>query len=152
MAVASDWLDEMVLWLEGFPWLLFCTFTFRPGFSEAEARWRLLLWIDQLREALGTPDFEWFGVPEQGRTGMSFHYHVLIAGLREFHAPEREEWMRRWYKLGGDARIDGYKAGCGGVRYILKTVGPRNTDRIEFHLVSTTQLQSEFGGNGERTS
>ena len=53
--------------------------------------------------------------------------------------------MRRWRKLSGDARIDVYKPGVGGVRYILKNVGPDDLDKIEFHLVSRTRLQSQFG-------
>lgn len=139
----QEWRDEMASWWEGFPWKWFCSLTFRPGLTEAQARWRLRKWAGELRDALGNEDFEWIGIPEAGRTGLDFHFHVLIGGLNDWHAPERLEWMRRWYKLAGDARIDIYRPGVGGVRYILKNVGPDDMDKIEFHLVSGTR--SEFG-------
>lgn len=141
----EEWRDGMVVWLEEFPWLWFCSLTFRPGLSPAQARWRLRLWVSELREALGTKDFEWLGVPEFGRTGADFHFHLLVGGLRDWQAAEREEWMRRWFKLAGEGQIDIYRPGIGGVDYILKSVGPNDTDEIEFHLVSRTRLQSRFG-------
>jgi hypothetical protein len=142
----QEWLDEFVRWLEGFPWLWFCSLTFRPGLSPAAARWRLRKWMDALREALGTRDFQWVAVPERGRTGLDFHYHVLVGGLRDWQAGERVEWMRRWYKFCGDARIDVYNPDAGGVRYILKFVGPEDMDSLEIHLKSGCQLQTAFGG------
>ena len=141
----GQWLDEMVDWLESFAWKWFCSLTFRPGLSEAQARWRLQRWIEELCEELGTSDFQWIGIPELGRTGADLHFHLLIAGLCEWHAPERLAWMRRWWKFAGDARIDVYKPGVGGVRYVLKNVGPDDMDKIEFHLASRTRLESEFG-------
>jgi hypothetical protein len=141
----NAWMDEMVNWLQGFAWLWFCTLTFRPGLSPAAARWRVRKWADALRDALGTQDFGWVGVPEHGRTGLDFHYHVLVSGLRERHAPQRLEWMRRWNKIGGDARIDTFRHDVGGVRYILKHVGPEDMDNFELHLNSRTQLQTTFG-------
>lgn len=141
----GQWRDEMESWLDEFPWLWFCTLTFRPGLSESHSRWRLRKWADELRAALGTEDFEWIGIPETGRTGLDFHFHVLVGGLNDWHAPERQEFMRRWWKLAGDARIDVYKPGVGGVRYVLKNVGPDDMDKIEFHLVPRTRFQSHFG-------
>ena len=135
----DTWREEFTHWLEGFPWKWFCALTFRPGFSEAQARWRLRRWCDELRKALGTRDFEWIAVPERGRTRNDFHFHVLVAGLRRWHAKERLEWMRRWWKLAGDGRIDVYKPGIGGVPYVLKGLAPTDTDTIEIHLVSSTQ-------------
>ena len=98
-----------------------------------------------MRDALGTPDFQWIAVPELGRTGLDFHFHVLVAGLRKWHAPERMEWMGRWYKLAGDAHTDVYQAGGRGVSYILKSIGPNDMDAIEFELHSRTQMQTELG-------
>jgi hypothetical protein len=140
----EEWLDEFVAWLEGFPWCWFCSLTFCPGLSPAQARWRLRKWADALRDALGTSDFQWIAVPEHGRTGMDFHYHVLIAGLRECHAPQRVEWMRRSGKIGGDALIDTYKSDARGVRYILKHVNPNDMDNLELHLNARTQLQTNL--------
>jgi len=141
----EQWLDEFVEWLEAFPWCWFCSLTFRPGLSAAQARWRLRKWTDALRDELGTPNFEWIAVPEHGHTGLDFHYHALIAGLREYHATQRLEWMRRWHKIGGDARIDTFKPDVGGVRYLLKNVGPQDTDALELHLNARTQLQTTWG-------
>jgi hypothetical protein len=138
----GEWLEELANWLEGFEWQWFCTLTFRPGLSPAQARWRLLRWADELRDALGTSDFQWFGVPEHGSTGLNFHYHVLIAGLNPgCGAAERLCWMKRWWKLAGDARIEDFKADSGAARYILKGVRPEHFDKIEIHLVSRTRVQ-----------
>jgi hypothetical protein len=136
----GEWLDEMTEWLEIFPWQWFATLTSRPGLSQAQVRRRLLWWAEELGDALGTEKFEWLGVPEKGSTGMDFHYHVLVAGLdAEVGAAERLSWMRRWFKLAGDARIEDFKADSGGVRYILKHVKPQDVDDMEFHVVSQTQ-------------
>jgi hypothetical protein len=139
----GQWRDEMVDWWEGFAWLWFCTLTFRPGLTESQARWRLRKWAGELRDALGNENFEWVAVPETGKTGEDFH--VLVGGLNDWHTDERLNWMRRWNKLAGDALITVYKPGIGGVRYVLKDIGPNDMDKIEFHLVSRTRLQSEFG-------
>lgn len=141
----QEWRDEMASWWEGFPWKWFCSLTFRPGLSESQARWRLRRWTDELRDALGNENFEWIGIPETGRTGTDFHFHVLVGGLNDWHANERLEWMRRWHKLSGEARIDIYDPNLFGIRYILKYLEPNDTDSIEFHLASRTRPQSEFG-------
>jgi hypothetical protein len=142
---AQEWRDEMASWLEGFPWKWFGSLTFRPGFSESQARWRLRRWAGELRTALGTKNFEWVAIPEVGKTGEDFHFHVLIGGLCNWHAGERLDFMRRWRAVAGDARIEVYDPNLRGVRYILKYVEPNDTDKIEFHLVSRTRLQAEFG-------
>jgi hypothetical protein len=142
---AQGWRDEMTGWLEGFPWKWFCSLTFRPGLTESQSRWRLRKWACELRDALGDKHFEWIGIPETGKTGEDFHFHVLIGGLNDWHADERLEWMRHWHKLSGDARIDVYDPSLFGIRYILKYLDPNDTDSIEFHLVPRTQLQSQFG-------
>jgi hypothetical protein len=139
----GQWLEELANWLEQFPWQWFCTLTFRQGPSPARARWRLLRWADELRNALGTPGFQWVGVPEDGSTGLHFHFHVLIAGLNPgCGAAERLCWMRRWYKLAGDARIEDFEPNCGGVRYVLKHVVPDDMDAIEFHLATPVEMKS----------
>jgi hypothetical protein len=109
-------------------------------------RWRLLRWSEALQEDLGTKDFQWIGVPESGTSGFNFHFHVLIAGLRQgCGATERLEFMRRWYKLAGDAQIEDFRAGSGGVRYVLKSVGPNNVDKIEFHLAAPAPMEAKSG-------
>ena len=113
--------------------------------TEAQARWRLLRWADELRDALGTPEFEWIAIPESGSTKLNFHYHALIAGLREScGAAERLDYMQRWHKRAGDAHIVDYKPGIGGVRYILKSVGPEHTDKLELHLQSHIAKQTNL--------
>lgn len=133
----GEWLDALVDWLEGFAWQWFCTLTFRPGLSPAQARWRLRRWADELRNALGTTSFQWLGVPEDGSTGLNFHYHLLIAGLNPgCGAAERLCWMKKWHTLAGDARIEDFAANSGGVRYVLKHVVPGDLDAIEIHLAA----------------
>jgi hypothetical protein len=142
----GEWLEDLTDWLEAYPWLWFCTLTSRPGLSAAQMRWRLLRWSEALQEDLGTKDFQWIGVPESGTSGFNFHFHVLIAGLRQgCGATERLEFMRRWYKLAGDAQIEDFRAGSGGVRYVLKSVGPNNVDKIEFHLAAPAPTEAKSG-------
>jgi hypothetical protein len=141
----EEWRDEMANWWDEFPWLWFCILTFRPGLTESQSRWRLHKWAGELCAALGNKNFEWVAVPETGRTGLDFHFHVLVGGLNDWHADERLNWMRHWNKLAGDALITVFKPGIGGVRYVLKHIGPGDMDKIEFHLVSRTRLQSQFG-------
>jgi len=141
----TEWKDDFVAWLEEFPWQWFCSLTFRPGLNEAQARWRLLRWADELRDALGTTGFEWIAIPESGSTKLNFHYHALVAGLREScGAAERLDYMRRWQKRAGDAHIVDYKPGIGGVRYVLKSVRPGDTDKLELHLRSHIAAQTGF--------
>jgi hypothetical protein len=124
----TQWKDDFIAWLEEFPWQWFCSLTFRPGLSEAQARWRLLRWADELRDALGTREFEWIAIPESGSAKLNFHYHALIAGLREScGAVERLHYMRRWHRRAGDAHIVDYKPDIGGVRYVMKSIGPEDT-------------------------
>jgi hypothetical protein len=132
----DQWLDEFSNWLETFPWQWFCTLTFWPGFSKHQARWRLHKWIDELRNTLGTDNFEWLGVLELGKTQQNLHYHVLVAALRHWHASERLDFMRRWNRFAGDARIEIYEPNRGCVRYILKSIGPDDMDNIEIGLRS----------------
>jgi hypothetical protein len=141
----EQWREELSDWLAGFPWMWFCTLTFRPGLSPAQARWRLRTWMDALQSDLGTSEFQWLAVPEHGRTGLAFHFHALVAGLRDRRARQRVEWMRRWFKIGGDARIDAYNAAAGGIRYILKGVGPNHLDNLEIHLNAPLRSATFFG-------
>ena len=134
----EQWRDEYVEWLERFNWQLFCSLTFRPLFSNNQRRWRIRQWANELGEQLGTKKFSWIAVPESGRTGQDHHYHALIGGLRSCDARARLAWMRRWRKLAGDARIDPYTPNIGGIRYILKSVGPDDVDDIEIHISSQT--------------
>jgi len=85
-------------WLDGFPWQWFATLTFRPGLKVQQCRWRLRQWIEEIRKALGTGNFGWVAVPEAGRTGLDYHYHVLIGGLREVAALTgfSEGTLRHW--------------------------------------------------------
>lgn len=139
------WREEFADWLEGFPWQWFCSLTFRPGLSPAQARWRLRKWVGALRDALGTADFGWFAIPEVGKTKMDFHFHVLVMGLSKWHAPERLDFMRLWWKLAGDGRIYIFKPNIGGIPYILKSLGPDDLDSVEFELSARAQMQTKFG-------
>lgn len=142
--VATIWRQEMEIWLEGFAWLWFCTLTFRPGLSPMQARWRLHTWLDQLRVSLGTGDFGFFAAQEMGKTALNLHFHVLVMGLRNWGTDERLEWMTRWNKMAGDARITAYTPNSGGIAYILKNATPDNPDQIEFDIPSHARLQAEM--------
>jgi hypothetical protein len=100
---------------------------------------------DELRDALGTPEFEWIAIPESGSTKLNFHYHALIAGLPEScGAAERLDYMRRWQKRAGDAHIVNYKPDVGGIRYVVKSIGPEDTDKLELHLRSYIGTNVKF--------
>jgi hypothetical protein len=139
----QEWQKEMVEWLESFQWLWFCTLTFRPGLSEPQAKWRLEQWLGELKEALGTDQFQWVSVAEWGKTRADLHYHVLVRGLREWQAAQRVDFMKRWNRGCGNARIDPYRPGVGGVRYILKTIEPGGADRIDMNIVSLPGMATE---------
>jgi hypothetical protein len=44
--------------------------------------------------------------------------------------------MKRWWHLAGDAQVDDFKPGVGGVRYIAKTLTLQNFEGVEFHLAT----------------
>jgi hypothetical protein len=138
------WRNDFETWLDGFPWLWFCSLTFRPGLKPAQARWRLHKWLEELRKSLGTEDFGYFAVRELGKTGADEHFHLLIKGLKRSYYDERLEFMHRWSKLAGDGRIDPYKPGIGGIAYILKNVDPNRPDDILIGLDSDDQMQTEL--------
>jgi hypothetical protein len=141
----DDWRQEFIDWLDSFVWLWVCSLTFRPGLSKQQRQWRVRQWANELREQLGTKNFSWIAIPESGRTGLAPHYHALVGGLRDDDdAGDRLEWMRRWWKLSGDARIDPYKPNAGGIAYILKSVGPDDVDDFEIHICSESRMQSGF--------
>lgn len=140
----EQWLDEFVGWLETYPWRWFATLTSRPELSEVQLRYRLRRWGSELGGALGTREYQWIGVPEYGSTGLHYHYHVLIAGLKPgCGAAERLHWARVWYKLAGDARIDDFAPNSGGVRYVLKSARPGDVDAIEFHLTTRPAFETK---------
>jgi hypothetical protein len=141
----DEWREQFSIWLEGFTWEWFCSMTFRPGLSQAQARWRMRKWVGALRDALGTADFGFVSVPETGSTRLNFHFHILVTGLRECDASARLDWMRRWHKLAGDAHITKFNPGHGGIRYALKTIGPDSMDSIEFELNSSTRMKPNLG-------
>jgi hypothetical protein len=141
----DEWRKEFADWLAGFPWQWFVTLTFLPGSTEHKARWRLRAWVDELRQSLGTDDFEWFAVSERGRTLFNFHFHVLVGGMRRWQATERLEWMRRWNQFSGDALITPFNPDAGGIEYMLKHLAPNETDKLEIHIKSRTTMQSRFG-------
>jgi hypothetical protein len=141
---AEKWRKDYESWLDGFRWEWFCSLTFRPGLKPKQARWRLHTWLEALRESLGTEDFGFVAVRENGRTGQNHHYHALIKGLKRSHYDERLDFMSRWWKLAGDALINPYKEGAGGISYILKDLDPSRPDDIEFNLSSDNQLQTKL--------
>jgi hypothetical protein len=141
----EQWRDEFTTWLGNFSWQWFCSLTFRPGISQPKARWCLRKWVRGLHSELGTAHFGFVAVPEFGTTRINFHFHVLVIGLRQWRAPQRLEWMTNWYKLAGDALITQFNPAAGGIRYVLKTIGPNEMDSIEFDLVASTSTQSRHG-------
>jgi hypothetical protein len=141
---ANTWRKDLENWLDGFAWLWFCSMTFRPGLKPKQARWRLDIWLETLRNDLGTADFSFVAVREFGKTGQDLHYHLLIKGLRRSHYDERLDFMRRWSKLAGDARIDPYKPGTGGIAYILKDLDQSRPEDLEFNLCPDNHLQTKL--------
>jgi hypothetical protein len=140
----TDWKRGMAAWLEEFSWQWFCSFTFRPYYTVGQRKARMRIWVGELKASLGTENFGWIAVPEWGRTGQDFHYHVLVTGLRDWSADNRLRWMKRWRELAGDALITVFHEGAGGIEYILKHAGPSTMDQIEFELSDGSRMQTTF--------
>jgi hypothetical protein len=140
----KDFQKELTLWLEEYPWQWLCSLTFRPYFRLGQRKARMRKWMEELKEELGTSDFSIVAVPELGTTGDDYHFHALVGGLSAWYAAERLDWMKRWRRLSGDARIDPYQPNKGGIAYVLKNVGPDDFDEIEFDLSPHTRLQSRL--------
>ena len=122
--------DDWEEWLDEFHPQWLCTLRLRPDVTRPKARWRLNMWLRELGEDLGTAEFDWVVAPGLGSIGIDFHYHVLVRGLREWYAAERLFWMRRWFEMAGEARIDECDRKTGGVHYIFKTI---ESDELEDH-------------------
>jgi hypothetical protein len=93
--------------------------------------------MENLRRDLGTKEFGWVAVREHGHTGQDLHYHALVTGLTDWHAPERLKWIQCWNKIGGDAQVDVYRRGKGGIQYILKDADPNDPDALEIEIQQT---------------
>jgi hypothetical protein len=115
---SADWEE----FLDEFPAQWLCTLKVRPDVTRPEARQRLNTWLRELGEGLGTEDFDWVVAPGLGTIGIDFHFHLLVGGLKKWFAAERLFWMRRWFEMAGEARIDEYKSRSGRVHYIFKTI------------------------------
>jgi len=139
--VREEWKVSIINWLEGFRWQLFCSLTFRPGLLERHAAWRLRRWIEDFGRAAGTTAFEWIAVPGLGRS--EFHFYVLIGGLERHHSDYHAAFVGRWNRANGDARIDFYKPDIGGLRHMLRTISPREIDRIQMDLFTHRELETE---------
>lgn len=140
----QEWRSDMATWLGEFAWNWFCSLSYRPYYSIPQRLALLHRWIKEVRSNCGTEFFGWFAVPERGRTGEDFHFHVLINGLQEVGAVHRLHAMQRWHLLAGDALITDY-GGDAGIHYILKDAGPKSLDEIEFDLNEGSRMQSKFG-------
>jgi hypothetical protein len=112
--------DSYATWLAQRSWDWFATLTFRGYPPLAKANRLFKVWICELKEANGSPQFATFRVKEGGSSGENIHFHVLVGGLRD--RSERLRWIRRWWQLAGDARISYFRKHQNGIRYILKTL------------------------------
>jgi hypothetical protein len=130
---------QMAAWLATFHWDLFCTLTFRPYFTTKQRQALMQAWIAAVKGKYG--QVNWFAVPQLGRTGEDYHYHILIGGLPDLSAHDRLELMNLW--TCGDAQITEYRPGENGIAYILREAGPE-TD-IEFEISERGRMQSSFG-------
>jgi hypothetical protein len=145
MITPYEWRQQFAEWIERFQWDWFVTLTFRPGITPPKARRHLEHWIHEVRDQLGTEKFSSMAVPESGVTGLNFHYHAVIGGLRQGHgATERLDFMCLWHRMSGDAQVTAFKPGSGGILYILKDLGPNDTAAIMLDLpAETATLQSD---------
>ena len=123
---SEDW-DE---WIDAFPWQWLCTLKLRPNVTISQADGYLHAWLPKLTKELGSADVDWLIAPALGSIGFDYHFHILIGGLREWGAAERLLWMRRWFEMAGEARIDEYKSKSRRVHYIFKTI---EGDELEGH-------------------
>lgn len=107
-----------------FDWSWWCTLTFkrRPAWERADSAFRC--WMNKLnRKTFGRnywrrpgQGLRWLrGVELQQRDAI--HFHVLVAGDPNIH---REEAVKLWKRLAGDAQIDVYDPTLGAAYYIVK--------------------------------
>jgi hypothetical protein len=139
----KKWRSEMATFLGEFSWDWFCSLSYRPYYSTPHRRALLHQWIKEVRSNWGTESFGWFAVPERGKTGNDFHYHVLICGLQDVDAGHRLQAMKLWHDLAGDALITDY-SGDSGIVYILKEAGHNSMDEVEFDLNGGCRMQTKF--------
>src|SRR5438552_3432292 len=104
----QEWRSGMARLLGEFSWDLFGSLSFRPYYSVQQRRALFHRWLEELRGNCGTACFGFFAVPERGRTGDNFHFHVLINGLQEINAAHRLQAMKSWDAMAGDALITDY--------------------------------------------
>jgi len=135
----TEWQKAMTAWLAPFPWNLFCTLTFRPYFTVRRRQELMRGWIKDVKRERS--NVNWIAVPEHGRTGNDYHFHVLIGGLPDVSAHERLHLMNLW--TSGDALITEFRPGESGITYILKDAGPET--EIEFEISEHSRMQSSFG-------
>jgi hypothetical protein len=135
----TEWQKAMAEWSATFPWNLFCTLTFRPYFTARQRQELMRDWIKDVKHKWG--EVNWFAVPEHGRTGEDYHYHILVGGLPDVSAHDRLEMMNLW--TSGDALVTEFASGANGIAYILKNAGPET--EIEFEIREVTRMQTSFG-------
>lgn len=119
-------------WLASFDWQWFITLTFRGYPPATKARRLLGQWLAELKRDNGTADFGYFFVLERGASGENCHFHGFVLGLVD--PSDRLTWLRRWFELGGEARIEHFEKTGNATRYSIKTLRPGIDDQIVFDL------------------
>ena len=119
-------------WLKDFRWEWFCSLTYRGYPPSTKAMRTLKQWLAELKTENGSSRLGYFFVLECGASGENFHWHGLMAGLRD--ATERLPWLQRWQELAGEAQIAYFDPDGNGIGYMLKHVRPGFDDGIIFEL------------------
>ena len=108
-------------WIGSFDWDWFCTLTLRPGLKYKSAVRQFSAWCQSL-EALAGREIYWIRVTERGRSLGALHFHVLVAESSSVSIVRAEQL---WGRLAGDAQINVFDEGRGGVAYVLKSISDR---------------------------
>jgi len=133
-------------WLNAFPWLWFCTFTFkRPCKKRALKYVEALLW--HMRHVTeGHPVMWAFAAEEYHKNGDRLHVHALIGTTFK---PELLSWHEAvgwWREHFGRCKVETYKDGGGAsaycAKYILKEQG--EVGEWDFFIVPKSQASRVY--------
>jgi hypothetical protein len=120
-----------------FPWQWYCTLTFRREVSRRAAfklfnRWKVLL-----KKASRQPtDYLLVIEPTRSRNGVP-HLHVLLRGVG---CEKPHIWQKRWFTIGGQAKVREYDPALGAANYLANKMDRHGVD-VLFSRTLAASLQ-----------
>ena len=122
-AALAEQMDRM------FGWQWYTTHTFRDQPHPESANKTFRKWLHMLNRKAFSVKYHkrgqgvvWLRGKEPHKLRETFHYHALIGGFNPMKVGSQFEWMDKWNKLAGFARIFPYERQKGARFYISKYV------------------------------